>query len=126
MQILGIEGLSPGDVQEELRKGAKFVIFTYCVSLLVVTFKRGTDIYFVKSGESAMGKSLPWTLLTVFLGWWGFPFGLIYTPICIIQNLSGGKDVTAEVSGMFLNPGARAPTAPPPNPGGLPPTSFGA
>ena len=123
MQVLGIEGLTPGDLQDEIRKGAKFVIFTYCISLLVVTFKRGTDVYFIKSGESALAKGLPWTILSTFLGWWGFPFGLIYTPMCIIQNLSGGKDVTAEVAATLLNPGARAPAAPS---GGLPPTSFGA
>lgn len=127
MQIVGIEGLSTGEVQDELRKGARFVIFTYCISLLVVTFKRGTDIHFIRAGQGAVGKGMPYTLLSLFLGWWGFPFGLIYTPMCIIENLSGGKDVTAEVSGMFQLPAAsaRVVDALPSRPSGLPPTSFG-
>ena len=99
MRILGIEGLSPGDIQDELRKGAKFVIFTWCISLLVVTFKRGTDIYFLRAGEGALGKGMPWTILSFFLGWWGFPFGLIYTPMALFTNLGGGRDVTRELTG---------------------------
>ena len=31
------------------------------------------------------------------LGWWGFPFGVIYTPMSIFTNLRGGKDMTAEI-----------------------------
>lgn len=124
MRILGIERLGPGEIQDELRKGAKFVIFTWCISLLVVTLKRGTDVYFVRAGEGTFGKHLPWTLLTFFVGWWGFPFGLIYTPMCLIQNLAGGKDVTAELAPVFLQ--ATGAPAPPPPAGGLPPTSFGA
>ena len=54
-------------------------------------------LQFVREGESPLVKGLPYTLLSLFIGWWGFPWGLIYTPVVIIQNLSGGKDVTAAV-----------------------------
>ena len=50
--IVGIEGMTPQQVVLELQQGAKFVQFQYCVSALVVTFKRGTDIYFVRAEES--------------------------------------------------------------------------
>jgi hypothetical protein len=30
------------------------------------------------------------------LGWWGVPWGLIYTPLTLWTNLSGGRAVTAE------------------------------
>lgn len=104
-KIVGLEGLSGEQISEDLRNGARFVVFSWCVSLLIVTLKRGTDIYFIRPGESAALKSLPWTLLSFFAGWWGIPFGLIYTPWAIIQNLSGGKDVTAEVvSALRLPP----------------------
>lgn len=36
-------------------------------------------------------------MLSLLFGWWGFPFGLIYTPISLFQSLSGGKDITREV-----------------------------
>jgi len=34
-------------------------------------------------------------------GWWGIPWGFIYTPMSIISNISGGKDVTQSVLGHF-------------------------
>lgn len=97
MQIKGIEGLSGEELQRQLQQGARFVMFSWCVSLLVITFKRSSDVYFVRAGQSTLGLSLPYTLLSFFLGWWGFPWGFIYTPMAIIQNLGGGRDVTAEV-----------------------------
>ena len=109
-KIVGLEGLTGEQIAEDLRNGARFVVYSYCVSLLIVTLKRGTDIYFVRPGESRAMKSLPWTLLSLFVGWWGFPFGLIYTPWAIISNLSGGKDVTAEVVSVLRLPPASSST----------------
>ncbi|MEM6343908.1 MAG: hypothetical protein AAF927_08510 [Bacteroidota bacterium] len=96
-QIKGLEGLTDAQIQTELDRGAKFVVFEYCVSIIVMTFKRGTDIYFIKSDESALTKGMGWTLLTFFLGWWGIPWGPIYTIGSLYTNLSGGKDVTQEI-----------------------------
>ena len=126
MRIIGIEGLSVGEVQNEVRRGGRFVIFSYCISLLLVTFKRGTDVHFIRSGQGAIGPGMPYTLLSLFLGWWGFPFGLIYTPMCIIQNLSGGKDVTVQMMQVFaVPPSEPAQLQPSASAGGLPPSSFG-
>ena len=97
VKIKNIEGLSVDDINKELRKGAKFVIFQYCFSIIVMTFKRGSDIYFIKSDESTFKYSIGLTLLTLVFGWWGIPWGPIYTIGSIYSNLSGGKDVTQEV-----------------------------
>lgn len=96
-QIKGIEGLSTDQINKELERGAKFVVFQYCISLIVITFKRGSDIYFIREGESAVGKGIGFTVLTFFLGWWGIPWGPIYTIGSLYTNLSGGKDVTQEI-----------------------------
>jgi hypothetical protein len=110
MQIKGVEGLSVGEVQDQVRQGAKFVIFGYCMSFLIITLRRSSDVTFVRAGQSAFAAGLPYTLLSLFIGWWGFPWGLIYTPMVIIENLSGGKDVTNEImAGLGGN-------APPPGP----------
>ena len=95
--IKGIEGLTVADVHQQVRQGAKFVTYGYCISLLVVTLRRTSDVHFVKAGESAVGGSVPYILLSLLLGWWGFPWGLIYTPMVVVQNLSGGTDVTGHV-----------------------------
>jgi hypothetical protein len=97
MKIKNADGLTPFDIQNEVNNGGKFVIFEYTVSILVMTFKRPTDVYFLRAGESHWGKSLPFTLLSLVVGWWGFPWGLIYTPMSLFTNLSGGKDVTHEI-----------------------------
>jgi hypothetical protein len=99
MPIAGIEGLSVDALRKEVDAGARFVVFTWVISLLVVTFRRSSDIQFVRAQESAAVKSLPYTLLSAAVGWWGFPWGFIYTPMAIFQNLSGGQDVTAQVMG---------------------------
>ena len=37
------------------------------------------------------------SLLSLFLGWWGFPFGPIFTIWALVVNFGGGRDVTHEV-----------------------------
>jgi hypothetical protein len=103
-KIQGIEGLSSDQVRFELERGGRFVVFQYCVSVLVVTFKRSSPIYFIRSGESPVGKGIGFTLLTLVAGWWGFPWGPIYSAQSIYRNLSGGKDVTKEVSAALSSP----------------------
>ena len=105
--------MMPDQIQREVERGGRFVIYQYCFSVVVMTFRRNTAIYFVKAGESAAGKGLPWTLLSLVVGWWGFPWGLIYTPMALYTNLRGGKDVTAQVM-PALSQQAAPPQAPPP------------
>jgi hypothetical protein len=48
MEIVGVSGLTTSQVMSEINRGAKFVIYEYCISILIMTFKRPSDIYFVK------------------------------------------------------------------------------
>jgi hypothetical protein len=97
MQIKGIEGLNNQEINAELQAGGKFVLYRYTISLVVVTLRRSSDVYFVRSNEKASVKGLPYTLLTLLLGWWGIPWGPIYTIGSLATNLGGGKDVTSEI-----------------------------
>ncbi|MDR3182094.1 MAG: hypothetical protein LBT89_04095 [Planctomycetaceae bacterium] len=97
MIIKNIEGMSAKELNQELEKGGKFVIFQYCVSVLVLTFKRGSHIYFIRSGESGFQYGIGCTVTTLLFGWWGFPWGPIYSIASLITNFRGGKDVTQEV-----------------------------
>lgn len=98
VQIKGIKGLSTDEINKELSEGAKFVMYQYCVSIIVMTFKRPTDIYFVKSGKSSTSKGLIFSLITFLFGWWGIPWGPIYSIQVLINNLEGGRDITKEVT----------------------------
>lgn len=97
VKIIGTENMGSMELQMELQKGGKFIMYEYVISLLVITFKRNSNIYFVKADESAVVKGLPFTLLSGLVGWWGIPWGIIYTIQAIFTNLSGGKDVTTDV-----------------------------
>jgi|ERR1051326_1914770 hypothetical protein len=97
MKIKGIEGMTEADIKSEIDKGARFVIFQYCISVLVMSFKRNSDIYFLRAGESAAGKSAGWCALSLALGWWGIPWGPIWTIATVGKNLGGGIDVTNDV-----------------------------
>lgn len=108
-KIVGIEGMSAQQIAFEVQQGAKFVQYQYCISALVITFKRGTDICLIRAGESRAMKGLGWTLLTLLAGWWGIPWGPIYTIQSLWVNLGGGHDLTAQaVSALRLpiDPGA--------------------
>lgn len=97
MHIKNLEGLSPAQLKREIDHGGKFVIFDYTISVVIMTFRRSSDIYFVKSNENSIIKGLRFTFLSLVLGWWGIPWGPIYTIGSLYRNLSGGKDVSQEV-----------------------------
>jgi len=99
-QIKGIDGMTNEQINDALSKGGKFVVFKYCISIIIMTFNRQSDVHFIKPGESTLSKSIGYTLLTLVVGWWGIPWGPIYTIGALYSNITGGKDVTQEI----LNP----------------------
>ena len=94
-QITG--GMSPSEILFEVQRGGRFVVYQYVFSALIATFRRNSEVIFLRAGESAAAKGLPYTLLSLVVGWWGFPWGFIYTPAAIYKNLQGGSDVTQSV-----------------------------
>ena len=106
MKIVGTEAMGNDELNFELQRGGKFVIYYYCISLLVITLKRPSDIHFVRVGESRITKGLGFSLISLLLGWWGIPWGPIYTIGSFVTNFGGGKDITQEVLASFNRPGA--------------------
>lgn len=97
-EIKGISGMTPGEISFELNRGAKFVIYRYCISVFVLTMVESTDVYLIRSDKSRIIKGFPWILLTLFAGWWGIPWGPIRTVQTLWINLHGGINVTAEIA----------------------------
>jgi hypothetical protein len=118
-KIVGVEGLTGAQLIAEVQQGGKFVVFEYCVSIIIMTFKRGSGIHFLKAGQSAFGASFPYTLLSLLTGWWGIPWGPIHTIGSLATNLGGGKDVTPQVMAALHLP------MPQPH-GGMPAKPIGA
>jgi hypothetical protein len=93
----GIEGMTWEDLTAEIQNGGRLVVYQFCVSIIILTFLRPSKVHLIRSGESAVSRGIPYTLLSLCFGWWGFPFGFIYTPMAVVNNFSGGKDVTDAV-----------------------------
>ncbi|HEY0548120.1 MAG TPA: hypothetical protein VGF13_00880 [Verrucomicrobiae bacterium] len=87
--------------QDELAKaveaGGRFVLYSYCISVLVMTFRRPSEITFLRRDQDGAADAIKFSLISGALGWWGIPWGPIWTIAALITNASGGKDVTLEV-----------------------------
>ena len=97
MRIRGADNLTPAQLADELAAGGRVVFYEYCISLIVLTLRCPTDLYLLRPGEGGVWRGLPYTLLSLLLGWWGIPMGILYTPLAVLTNLGGGCDVTDEV-----------------------------
>ncbi|SRR6266404_3253934 len=95
--VHGVAGLTPENLQLELQRGGKFVFYQYCISILVMTFKRSSGVYFIRGGKSTIKPGLGFTILSLVLGWWGIPWGPIWTISTTVTNCTGGRDVTPKV-----------------------------
>jgi hypothetical protein len=93
--IPGVAGMTLDNLMYEVARGGRFVIFQYSFSVLVMSFKRSSGVVFLKAGEGSFGKSARYSLISLVAGWWGIPWGPIWTISTIATNLGGGKDVTA-------------------------------
>jgi len=122
MKITGIEGMTVDEINHEYARGGRFVFYQFCISAVFMSFKRSSSIYFIKGGHSKVAKGLPFTLLSFVAGWWGIPWGPIWTIATMITNLGGGKDVTDTVlTSINQTAAARAAASTPPSfPANLP------
>jgi len=93
-KVHGIQGMTDVEVHQALLDGGRMVIFEYCFSIIVMTFKRSSGIYFVPPGRSVLPFALPWIGLSLLLGWWGIPWGPVFTIGTTFTNLNGGHEVT--------------------------------
>jgi hypothetical protein len=76
--------------------GGRLVFYEYCISLVFVTLRKPGRVQRLRPGEWGLVRGLPATAVSLLLGWWGVPWGLIYTPLTLWTNLTGGRPLTAE------------------------------
>ncbi len=89
-------------MREEVKHDARFIVFEYVLSFIVINRRRVSATFFVRPGESTFSMRLPYNLITLLIGWWSFPFGPGLTIGAIRDNLKGGTDVSAKVIDQIL------------------------
>ena len=57
-------------------------------SAIIVSCRMQTQ-WIIKGKEPRFGSALSASLYTLFYGWWGFPFGVFWTPVAIVKNMFG-------------------------------------
>ncbi len=92
--IAGAEGLTHRQILDEISRGGRFVTFLYAVSVVILTFRRSTEVQFVRAGQTVGASAWGPTILTMVAGWWGIPWGPIFSIQAIFRNAMGGRDVT--------------------------------
>jgi hypothetical protein len=94
-----------GQVARDASDGGRWVVFEYCVSCLIMTVRRPSREFFLRNGDRAWLRGLPYSAISLLFGWWGVPWGPILTPVTVYGNLTGGRPARME--------GAATPSAPP-------------
>lgn len=102
MKIKNIDGLSVSEIQAIVNDGGRFVFFPYTVSVVLATFKRASSIYLIRPYEKTIKYSYKHVLTNAVVGWWGLPWGPVYTIGSIYDQMKGGKDVTDAVMSELL------------------------
>ncbi|MFG6488840.1 hypothetical protein ACG04R_19295 [Roseateles sp. BYS78W] len=97
IKINGAERLSAAELRQELQNGARVVAYGFCISIVVMSFKRGSGLYLLRAGEADWGRRLGFSVLSLVAGPWGIPWGPIWTVSTIFTNVGGGRDVSAEL-----------------------------
>lgn len=100
--LAGTEGMTLGDVELDVLKGGRFLRFYWNVSVVVLSYRNTTALTYVRSNKSAGATALGWGVFSLAFGWWGFPWGVIYTPMSLWHNTRGGSDHTREVLTAYL------------------------
>lgn len=79
----------------------RYAFFLYTVSVLLATFKQASGG--LLCARCRFTRSLGLNLVTGFLGWWGIPWGPIYSLQSLLQNAIGGvqpKELNANLLAM--------------------------
>ena len=91
-------------VEEDVMRGGRFRVFVWNFSALIVSFRRASPLSYTRSTDVVGAKAWCWSIPSMILGWWGFPWGIIFTITSLYRNCHGGRDLTQEVLSATLGP----------------------
>lgn len=68
---------------------SQVVQYQSCMSFIVITYENPTA-YIPESSPQRIGINLLATVITLLIGWWGFPWGPVYSVRSLYRNARGG------------------------------------
>jgi hypothetical protein len=92
-------------LKAELQMGTRIIVFQYCFSMIILSFRRTSPAFLIKFGESPWNRGIKYLLISFFFGWWGVPWGPIWTISTLFRNFKGGIDVTENVRRVLEHAG---------------------
>lgn len=96
-KMITLPKVSEDRIRSKLQAGARCIRYQYCISCLFWSFKQTSSVKFINPGESYVSPGIKYSLVSLLLGWWGIPWGPIWTVSTLINNFRGGCDITEEV-----------------------------
>lgn len=90
--------ISLSDLEKEVKQGSRFIVFEYCISLLlVITLRRYSPAILIHKNAPFSKYKKKYNILSSLFGWWGIPWGPFYTIKSFKVNRKGGIDVTEDI-----------------------------
>lgn len=97
-RIIVPEHLTYEGLKQEIAQGGKFIVYSYCISLLfAVTLRRISPAYLVPASGPGKQIKKKYNRYNYLFGWWQIPTGLPTTIRNIKINNRGGLDVTEDI-----------------------------
>ncbi len=84
-------------LKKEVSLGGKFVIYSYCISLILGMLPFVSKAYFINHKEKATKYNTKYNLILYLFGWWEIPWGITNTINRLRMNNKGGIDVTKDI-----------------------------
>jgi len=99
-KIRNTAGFSLEQFYSSLSEGACIMSYGYCISAIAFTYRLMSPPYYIKAGEMPSAYRKKYNTLSVIFGWWGLPWGPIYTFDMLRINRNkkgGGVNITEDV-----------------------------
>jgi len=98
LKIIGASTLSAQELYDALEKQEAYCVkFQFCISCFYITFKRDSKLFYIPKDKKRIFFHWPYTVITLLFGWWGIPWGPIWSAQVLSANASGSEDLSYEV-----------------------------
>ncbi|WP_196888341.1 hypothetical protein [Aureivirga sp. CE67] len=94
--------------KEEIEKKGKFVVFQYCISIVLLSMERISPAIYVETEEDFLKYKKKYNLYTYLFGWWAVPWGPIKSLQFLKNNKKGALDVTEDILLNLTEEGVRS------------------